>query len=115
MAARFVFAIWGLLCVALSVLGGVWLYARRRGTDPDQLLRAHPHLTVGVVAAWGFLFSCVVLLFAWAETGGPRGPGWFFLPLVPLAACLGWAFGLRQAERENKRAHRKEVRSDEVA
>ena len=115
MKAKLILAVWALLCVALTILGGVWLLARREGKCPDELLRAHPHFVISVVAAWEFLFSCVVLLFAWAETGGPRGPGWFFLPLVPLAACLGLVLGLRQAERENKRAHRKEVRSDEVA
>ncbi len=113
--SKSVLAIWVLLYGALFVLGGVWLYARRRGTDPDQLLRAHPHIVMGAVAAWGFLFSSAVLVWAWVSTGGLRGPGWFFVCLAPLAACLGWAFGLRQAERENKRAHRKEVRSDEVA
>ena len=115
MEAKLILAVWGLLCIALSILGVVWCYARRRGVSPNRLLLAHPHLTMGAMVSWGLLFSCVALAWAWTETGGSEGPGWFFLPLVPFFATGGFLLGLRQAERENKRAHRKEVRSDEVA
>ncbi len=109
MAARFVFAVWGLLCVALTILGGVWLYARRRGVNPDELLCARPHIVMGAAAVWGAALSVSALVWAWVETGGLRGPGWFFLPLVPLAVCLGLVLGLRQAGREHKKTHEGEV------
>ena len=109
MEAKLILAVWGLLGVALIILGGVRLHARRRGTDPDQLLRAHPHFVISAVAAWGLLLSLAVLAWAWTGTGGGNGPGWFFLPLVPLFAAGGFLLGLAQAEREYSAKNRKEV------
>ena len=110
METIYVVAIWVLLGIALLALGAVWFYARRRDRHPDELLRARPDLTIGVVIVWGAALSLAALLWAYDYTRRVIPHAWLLFCLALPAAFLGWKLGLRQAERE----HLSETSDEEV-